>query len=69
MDRYQVREGSQTAHCCFTHTVVDTAKRTSYNGYDGKTPHYEVVCECFDQEAAEVIVIALNNYKGDFDVD
>lgn len=64
MDRYQIREGSQTAHCCFSYTVVDTTKREPYYDRDGKTPTYEIVCECFDLEAAEAIVTALNKCTG-----
>ena len=53
--RYKVDEGSESAHCCFEATVVDT-----------QTPHPSFrnepdwVCECFDMEIAQKIADALN---------
>lgn len=53
--RYQVVEESQSGHCCFDFTVVDT-----------QTPHplyrdlFDAVCECFEAEQAELIAAALN---------
>lgn len=52
--RYQVVEGSQSAHCCFEATVVDTTKPTGYNG------QFEQVCECFEVSDARTICDALN---------
>lgn len=54
-ERYKVVEGSESGHCCFDATVVDT-----------QTPHpfysddYAWVCECFDIESAQNIADALN---------
>ncbi|MNL08041.1 hypothetical protein D3C87_1287450 [compost metagenome] len=54
-DRYQVVDGSESAHCCFEATVVDT-----------HTPHpvyrdqHAWVCECFERVDAEKIASALN---------
>lgn len=58
-DRYQVVQGSQSCHCCFDATVVDTTKKVIINGkwYNGQ---YESVCECFDEEQARKIAEALN---------
>lgn len=61
--RYQIREGSQSGHCCFEATVVDTHKPDMYNGehffYNGEY-QYTSVCEAFDMEDAELICNALN---------
>lgn len=61
--RYQVREGSQSAHCCFRATVVDMAKPEIINGkhyHSGGEPQYEPICECFDEGEAVMIADALN---------
>lgn len=50
-DRYQVRAGSVSGHCCFEATVVDTASQ------DVET---ENVCECLRTEHALMIAAALN---------
>jgi len=55
--RYKVIEDSQSGHCCFDWTVVDT-----------ETPHsvyaslglFEAVCECFEKEQAKLVCAALN---------
>jgi hypothetical protein len=62
--RYQVREGSQSAHCCFEATVIDTAKPEiiggeHYRDHEGNL-HYEAVCECFSMANAETVAAALN---------
>ncbi|MCP4377696.1 MAG: hypothetical protein GY794_16160 [bacterium] len=66
-DRYKVLDGSESGHCCFEATVVDTTKLLSdlmqnghpYEGSDGE-PKCESVCECFDRDDAEQICAALN---------
>lgn len=55
--RYQVVIGSQSAHCCFDATVVDSSKPTGYR------EKFEQVCECFDVADAELICAALNAYN------
>lgn len=52
---------SQSAHCCFEYTVVDTTKPYIINGeqYKGR---FESVCECFEEEHAQLICDALNSY-------
>jgi hypothetical protein len=59
VSRYRVVEGSQSAHCCFVATVIDTTKPVLIGGkhYNGQ---YEPVCECFEQEDAQTIADALN---------
>jgi hypothetical protein len=65
MARYAIYEGSQSAHCCFDATVVDTTKpdiidgKHYRDGEDGQF-HYEAVCECFSKEDAELVCRALN---------
>lgn len=56
---YKVVEGSESAHCCFAYTVVDTSKPVIINGkqYDDQ---FEAVCETFEKEDAEKICNALN---------
>ncbi len=59
MERYKVVEGSQSAHCCFDATIVDTTRSVMIGGkqYEGQ---FEAVCECFSKEAANMIAAALN---------
>ena len=62
---YKVIKGSQTAHCCFKATVIDTTAHQ----LDGDVNHmiiggeeqYEPVCETFSIEEADLICLALNN--------
>lgn len=53
--RYQVVPESQSGHCCFVATVVDTAKPLEWP--EGE---FETVCECFVTGHAETIARALN---------
>lgn len=64
-ERYKIIEFSQSAHCCFGYTVVDTSLPVIY----GKEPfidtrtgevRYESICECFSEEDAKLICDALN---------
>ena len=67
MSRYQVSAKSESAHCCFEATVLDTeswqwadnAKTVPLLKADG-TLYYESVCECFELAHAEMIAAALN---------
>lgn len=63
MTRYQVVEGSQSAHCCFEFTVVDTTHPLDYVGRNG-APQYEPVCECWEEADARRIADALNAAEG-----
>lgn len=58
-ERYKIADGSQSAHCCFTHTVVDTTQPVMIGGdhYDNQ---FEVICECFTLEDAQLVTNALN---------
>lgn len=67
-DRYIIQKGSNSEHCCFSHTVVDTTKPClRYDGIQYLTPkgepEYDPVCECFDIEEADLVCTALNNYN------
>lgn len=68
MPRYKVVEGSQSAHCCFEATVVDTTRPVffesgkpmmRYNG-DHQEQEFEIVCECLSVKDAELVCNALN---------
>lgn len=54
-----VVDGSQSGHCCFEATVVDTYKPVMVAGEHYKN-QYEPVCECFEKEEADYICAALN---------
>lgn len=53
--RYQVVRESQSGHCCFVATVVDTA--TPLEWPEGE---FKSVCECFELKDARKIAKALN---------
>ena len=53
-NRYRVVEGSQSYHCCFEATVVDTTSPAFKEG------EFESMCECFDRVMADKIAAALN---------
>lgn len=57
--RYEVVEGSQSAHCCFEFTIVDTTKPTMIGGKQYNN-QFEPVCECYTREDADTICTALN---------
>lgn len=52
LKRYRVVKGSESAHCCFEATVIDT-KREVHGRPDW-------VCECFDLARAHAITDAMN---------
>ncbi len=61
--KYKAIEGSQTAHCCFVATVINTTKKHSIFKH-----LYDPICECFDMSDAETIADALNyKMKGESD--
>jgi len=61
--RFEVREGSESGHCCFEATVVDTA--TPHPVYGTlNPPQFNWVCECFEVEDARRIAAALNAAEG-----
>lgn len=52
-ERYCIEEGSQSKHCCFEWTVIDTHH-----------PQNLAICECFELEDAKRICEALNLTEG-----
>lgn len=62
MSRYLVVEGSQSWHCCFDWTVVDTTQPVIIAG-DHYKGQFEAVCECFEQWQASEICEALNEME------
>lgn len=66
MARFIVVDGSESGHCCFVATVVDTTAPLMILGKPDQNPRtgmprYDSVCECFDHADAERICSALNN--------
>lgn len=57
--RYQVIEGSQSSHCCFDYTVVDTTQPDMI-GDKHYNDQYIAICECFGEEDAKAIADAMN---------
>lgn len=57
--RYKIVEGSQSAHCCFEYTIVDTTRpfMVADKQYKGQ---FEPVCECLWEDDAKLICNALN---------
>jgi hypothetical protein len=58
-ERYKAIDGSQSCHCCFDATVVDTTRPVMIGGehYAGQ---FESICECFEMGEAERIASAMN---------
>lgn len=54
-DRFIILEDSDSGHCCFEHSILDTTKMN-----DVWPEKYESICETFDIESAESICEALN---------
>ena len=52
--RYIVIEGSESGHCCFKYSVIDT---TNDDDFD------KIVCECFTKIDANKICTLLNKDK------
>lgn len=56
--RYHVVPWSESAHCCFDATVVDTSAQTSYSTHDYLV--FKSLCECFTMSDANLIAKVLN---------
>ena len=61
-DRYKVELGSQSGHCCFEYTVVDTTKPYMVAGKQYRD-RFQGICECFDKGIADQICEALNKQQ------
>lgn len=59
MSKFIVVNGSQSGHCCFDWTVVDTTKPEIIGGEHYKN-QFEPICECYEKEQADEIAKALN---------
>jgi hypothetical protein len=57
--RFIVIDGSQTGHCCFSATIVDTTKPTMIGEKHDKN-QFKPICECFEEEDAKQIAEYLN---------
>lgn len=55
--RYKVLAGSQSGHCCFDYTVVDTLKPHPVYASQGL---FAAICETFREEEAHAVARALN---------
>lgn len=55
--RYKVLVGSQSGHCCFDYTVVDTLKPHPVYASQGL---FDAICETFSEEEAHAVARALN---------
>ena len=60
--RYKVVKGSESQHCCFNYTVVDTHK---VEDAGGGAFYFETVCECFKEKYATIVCNALNTIDGE----
>jgi len=62
-NRYIILNESQSAHCCFTHSVIDT--KEGVEDYSNKETIYwkKCIAETFSLEDAKLIVNALNNLE------
>ena len=58
--RFKVVDGSQSCHCCFEFTVVDTTKPVMIGGIHYRE-QFEAICECFERGYADMIAAGLNH--------
>lgn len=59
MSRYVVKKGSNSGHCCFVYSVMDSFRKVIERA-DGGKDSPEAVCECFYEKEANMIADALN---------
>jgi hypothetical protein len=60
-ERYAVVHGSQSSHCCFSWTIVDMTQPVMIHGKHWQD-QYEPLCECFNEQDADLICVALNMF-------
>lgn len=63
MSRYVVEEGSNSGHCCFKFSVMDSTRKVITLENGGKQSP-EAVCECYEAAEANMIADALNRASG-----
>lgn len=56
MSRYFVKHGSDSGHCCFEASIMDSLVGEMIHG----DFFPDCVCECFDEDVAEEICKTLN---------
>jgi len=63
--RYQVLKGSQSGHCCFSFSVIDTERAAPVPNlpdfHMGEPRVYLTVCECTEENEARLICEAMNH--------
>lgn len=70
IERFRIINGSDSGHCCFKYSIVDTSK-SQWEGYHEEVRLnsrdikeygfvYVSVCECFELKDAELVCKALN---------
>lgn len=52
-DRYKIVEGSESGHCCFEFSVIDTQNKELF----------EPICETYTKRHAELICNCLNYHE------
>lgn len=65
-NRYEVRLGSESCHCCFEATIVDRTQPIMIDG-EHYNDSYVSVCECLDEGVAHSLCRLLNETGGAFD--
>jgi len=61
-ERFIVKDGSNSGHCCFEYSVIDTYRKP-FKYDDGGISEPYAVCECFYKQEAEEICRALNSIE------
>lgn len=54
--RFKIVHGSESGHCCFEYSIVDTQQSITILGQE----HFALVCECFYEQEAILVCEALN---------
>jgi hypothetical protein len=60
VSRFVVIEGSQSGHCCFDYTVVDTDRPDLAFATVLPQPRWVALCETFYRKQADAIAAAMN---------
>lgn len=58
-ERYVIQEGSNSGHCCFEYSIVDTHRKNQSLHHE-----YHTICECFYEKDAVLIKEALEATRG-----
>ncbi len=67
--RYHLHKGSDSSHCCFACSVIDTQPQKNHGplndyrlDFENGIPQFEAVCECMNEDDAQRICDALNRF-------